>query len=168
MICKECSLHQFRTNIVIGRGSIPAQLLIIGEAPSTSEDAVGKAAVGKAGKLLDIMIKHSIPQGLSITYYVTNCIMCRPCDTHNGPGRQPTKEEILKCSPMVMDIIRKVNPRAVVLSGKISEQIFAKEFPDAFKIQHPTFVLKTGGIFSPYFIQNTLILKEAITYALQN
>ena len=166
--CSECSLHKYRTNIVMGRGSIPAQLLIISEAPGISEDAVGRSAVGRSGKLLDSMVKHSTPYGMEISYYITNCIFCRPCDSLNGPSRQPTKEEILKCSPNLMELIRQVSPRAVVLAGKIAEQIFIKEFPHSYKIQHPSFILKTGGIFSPYFIQNTLILKEAITYALQN
>lgn len=164
MNCTLCSLSKYRTNMVLGRGTMPAPLLIIGEAPGVSEDATGKAFVGRSGKLLDTMLSQ-LPK---VSFYIINCVLCRPCDSVSGPNRQPTKEEILKCNENVMEIIRKVNPKSVVLAGKIAEEVFSKEFPDAFKIQHPAFLLRTGGMFSPYWIQNSLILEEAVNYAIQN
>ena len=47
--------------LVIGRGSIFADLLIIGEAPGAQEDLEGKPYVGKSGKLLnELLIKARI------------------------------------------------------------------------------------------------------------
>ena len=47
--------------LVIGRGSVFADLLIIGEAPGAQEDLEGKPYVGKSGKLLnELLIKVGI------------------------------------------------------------------------------------------------------------
>ena len=42
--------------LVIGRGSIFANLCIIGEAPGAQEDLEGKPFVGKSGKLLNKLL----------------------------------------------------------------------------------------------------------------
>jgi len=42
--------------LVIGRGSVFADLLIIGEAPGEQEDLEGKPYVGKSGKLLNELL----------------------------------------------------------------------------------------------------------------
>lgn len=41
------------TNMVIYRGNPAAKLMIIGEAPGTNEDRLGKPFVGRSGQLLD-------------------------------------------------------------------------------------------------------------------
>ena len=41
--------------LVVGRGSVFANLLIIGEAPGSQEDLEGKPYVGKSGKLLNFL-----------------------------------------------------------------------------------------------------------------
>ena len=47
--------------LVIGRGSVFADLLIIGEAPGAQENFEGKPYVGKSGKLLnELLIKARI------------------------------------------------------------------------------------------------------------
>ena len=43
--------------LVIGRGSVVADLLIIGEAPGAKEDLEGKPYVCKSGKLLNELLK---------------------------------------------------------------------------------------------------------------
>src|SRR4051812_20463801 len=53
--CQSCSLHQTRTQTVLGVGNRTADLLIIGEAPGAQEDLQGEPFVGRAGKLLDAM-----------------------------------------------------------------------------------------------------------------
>ena len=49
--------------LVIGRGSVFADLLIIGEAPGAQDDLEGKPYVGKSGKLLNELL---IKAGLTI------------------------------------------------------------------------------------------------------
>ena len=51
--------------LVIGRGSVFADLLIIGEAPGAQEDLEGKPYVGKSGKLLNELL---IQAGICLLY----------------------------------------------------------------------------------------------------
>ena len=49
--CNKCILHRYRRQVVYGRGCIPADICLIGEAPGQTEDMMGKAFTGKAGIL---------------------------------------------------------------------------------------------------------------------
>ena len=76
--------------LVIGRGSVFADLLIIGEAPGAQEDLEGKPYVGKSGKLLnELLIKAGIDYKEDV--YFCNVIKC--CPPNN---RKPTPREINK------------------------------------------------------------------------
>ena len=51
--CTRCGLCKIRRKIVFGRGVPPADILFIGEAPGKTEDLLGLAFVGLAGRLLN-------------------------------------------------------------------------------------------------------------------
>ena len=55
--CMKCELGTSRKKIVFGSGDKNADLLIVGEAPNEYEDEKGRPFVGKAGKLLDKILK---------------------------------------------------------------------------------------------------------------
>ena len=56
--CTRCVLHkQGRKQIVFGVGNPSAELMFIGEAPGADEDIQGEPFVGRAGQLLNNMIK---------------------------------------------------------------------------------------------------------------
>src|SRR3954470_18907293 len=55
--CTLCSLHKTRTQTVFGVGRRDAELLVIGEAPGADEDAKGEPFVGRAGQLLNAMLR---------------------------------------------------------------------------------------------------------------
>ena len=73
--CKRCGLCNTRREIVFGRGSLPATILFIGEAPSVTDDLLGIPFVGPAGKLLDAAIKR----GCEMMAYegIHNCKYCK-------------------------------------------------------------------------------------------
>jgi len=145
--------------MVPGRGSIPADILFIGEAPGKSENITGEAFTGRSGKLLNQLIKDAAPE-MKLSYYITNIIFCRPCDEKQGDTRQPTSEEVLACYPNLFKKIQEVQPKQIVFIGKVSQECYRKEFPDAVAIQHPAFLLKQGGKASPYYLTNVRILEE--------
>lgn len=60
--CQRCPLAQQRSNIVLARGTVPCDVLFIGEAPGASEDALGLPFVGPAGHLLNQIIERVLPQ----------------------------------------------------------------------------------------------------------
>ncbi len=56
--CTRCVLHkQGRKQIVFGVGNPKAELMFVGEGPGADEDAQGEPFVGRAGQLLNNMIK---------------------------------------------------------------------------------------------------------------
>jgi DNA polymerase len=97
---------------VISRGPADAPLMIIGEAPGADEDLQGAPFVGRAGQLLDRMLKAA---GLLDRAFVTNTVFWRP------PGnRTPTPQEQAACAPFLERAIQLVQPKMLLLVGGAS------------------------------------------------
>ena len=111
--CQQCALHKTRTQTVFARGNPTASLMIIGEAPGFYEDKQGKPFVGKAGQLLDQMLKSI---GLSEeTVYIANVLKCRPPN-----NRDPSPEEVTQCSGYLMHQIELIKPRLMLALGRFA------------------------------------------------
>jgi uracil-DNA glycosylase len=109
--CRRCELSQSRTNAVIGRGNPKAGILVIGEGPGQQEDETGLPFVGRSGQLLD-KILESANLSTEQDVYICNIVKCRP------PGnRTPTPEESAACMPYLLEQIRLVNPKIILLTG---------------------------------------------------
>lgn len=59
--CTRCPAHLHRKHTALVRGSLPCDVLFVGEAPGESEDVLGKPFVGPAGHLFDHIVKRSLP-----------------------------------------------------------------------------------------------------------
>jgi uracil-DNA glycosylase family 4 len=112
--CTRCPLHQQgRKQIVFGVGNPNAELMFIGEAPGADEDQQGEPFVGRAGQLLNNMIKAMGIQREDV--YIANIIKCRP------PGnRTPEREECETCSPFLMRQIAAIKPKVIVALGAVA------------------------------------------------
>jgi len=112
--CTRCRLHQQgRKQIVFGVGNPHADLMFIGEAPGADEDAQGEPFVGRAGQLLNNMIKAMGLRREDV--YIANIIKCRP------PGnRTPERDECETCSPFLMRQIATIKPKAIVALGAVA------------------------------------------------
>lgn len=111
--CTKCGLHKSRQNVVIERGSRNAALMFIGEAPGATEDRMGKAFVGQAGKLLDMALA-----GLGISeddIYICNILKCRPPNNID-----PTREQADMCIGYLNKQIELVSPKAIILLGGVA------------------------------------------------
>jgi uracil-DNA glycosylase family 4 len=108
--CTRCKLHKDRTNIVFGVGNPQADLMFVGEGPGADEDATGEPFVGRAGQLLNNMIKAMGIRREDV--YIANVVKCRP------PGnRQPERDEADTCSPFLMRQIAAIKPKVIVALG---------------------------------------------------
>jgi uracil-DNA glycosylase family 4 len=108
--CTRCKLHKGRTNLVFGVGNPHAELVFVGEGPGADEDTQGEPFVGRAGQLLNNMIKAMGLQREDV--YIANVVKCRP------PGnRTPEPDECETCSPFLMRQIAAIKPRVVVALG---------------------------------------------------
>jgi uracil-DNA glycosylase len=112
--CTRCRLSkQGRKQIVFGVGNPRAELMFIGEAPGADEDLKGEPFVGRAGQLLNNMIKAMGLQREDV--YIANIIKCRP------PGnRTPERDECETCSPFLMRQIATIKPKALVALGAVA------------------------------------------------
>jgi uracil-DNA glycosylase family 4 len=112
--CTRCKLHQQgRKLIVFGVGNPRAELMFVGEGPGADEDAQGEPFVGRAGQLLNNMIKAMGLRREEI--YIANVVKCRP------PGnRTPERDECETCSPFLMRQIAVIKPKVVVALGAVS------------------------------------------------
>ena len=103
--CTRCKLHkQGRKQIVFGVGNPNAELMFVGEGPGADEDAQGEPFVGRAGQLLNNMIKAMGIRREDV--YIANVVKCRP------PGnRTPERDECETCSPFLMRQIAVIKPQ---------------------------------------------------------
>ena len=108
--CKKCALCETRKNIVWGEGNRRAKIVFIGEAPGRDEDIRGKPFVGRAGKVLDDLLKHVEIDRKDV--YITNVVKCRPPE-----NRKPTGEEMEKCMPCLKEELNEIDPELIVLMG---------------------------------------------------
>src|SRR6202167_3996223 len=72
--CTRCKLHKGRTKIVFGVGDPHAELMFVGEGPGADEDAQGEPFVGRAGQLLNNMIKAMGLRREDV--YIANVVKC--------------------------------------------------------------------------------------------
>lgn len=116
--CAKCpDLLPGRHHVVWSRGPTPASVMVIGEAPGYNEDMQGLPFVGRAGQYADRLLHQAgIPPK---QVHFASRIMCRP------PGnRDPEPEEVRNCLPWLIEHIRLVQPRGIVLFGRFALQLF--------------------------------------------
>ncbi len=106
-----CALKTTATNLVFGTGTVPADVMIIGEAPGRDEDRQGEPFVGASGQLLDAMLGFiDLDRGRNV--YISNILPWRP------PGnRQPTGAEIAACLPFMERHIALAAPKVLMFLG---------------------------------------------------
>lgn len=114
--CRACGLCESRTQTVFSDGVPHAPLMIVGEAPGADEDQAGLPFVGRAGQLLDRILK-TIDCSRTTNAYIANVLKCHP------PGnRDPHVGEIEKCSMHLIQQIEANQPRVLLLVGRFSIQ----------------------------------------------
>ncbi|MDE2101518.1 MAG: hypothetical protein KGL39_30010 [Patescibacteria group bacterium] len=118
--CKLCPLYKTTQKVcVMGRGPVPCNIMIVGEAPGLREEEVGKPFQGRAGQLLTQMLEAVDLDRESI--YITNVVKCRP------PGnRRPKSSEINACRSWMTKEIEEVKPRYVLLLGSTALNVMGR------------------------------------------
>jgi len=115
-VCTLCRLHATRTRAVFGEGHPNADLAIVGEAPGRDEDRTGRPFVGRAGKLLDLLLMTAgFPRE---NVYICNVLKSRPPDNRN-----PLPDEMEICASHYLHAqLAAVAPRVIVTVGRFAVQ----------------------------------------------
>jgi DNA polymerase len=101
---------------VLGVGDRQAQWLIVGEAPGAEEDRQGEPFVGRAGQLLDAMLRAiGLARGRNV--YIANILKSRPPN-----NRDPAPAEVAACLPYLERQIELIRPRLILAVGRIAMQ----------------------------------------------
>ncbi len=103
--------------LVFNDGLPDVPIMIIGEAPGVDEEKQGKPFVGRAGKLLNATLGMLGWQRSD--FYVTNIVKYRPQDAMGGT-LTPTPQEIEKFRPAMEKEIEVVDPKLIVVLGRIA------------------------------------------------
>jgi uracil-DNA glycosylase family 4 len=148
--CQRCRLAAGRKTIVFGQGNPHAELVFVGEAPGADEDEQGLPFVGRAGQLLNRLIKFIGMKREEV--YICNVLKCRP-----PQNRTPQPDEIETCSPFLFRQIEAVRPRLVCCLGapavrtllgikegitKIRGRFYDYGNTKAFVAFHPAYILR--------------------------
>lgn len=159
--CTKCELAETRTNVVFGEGNPVTPLVLVGEGPGANEDATGRPFVGRAGALLDQVLREC---GLTRKHiYITNVIKCRACIIEGGVNRNrpPRTSEIAACTPWLEQQLAIIRPLVVLcLGGPAANVIIHRDFrmtqergrffesrfaPYAIAALHPAYILRQDG-----------------------
>lgn len=117
--CQACDLCKTRTQTVFGVGNHHATWLLIGEAPGQNEDLQGEPFVGKAGQLLNEMLRAI---GLDREQvYIANMLKCRPPN-----NRDPQADEVAACNGFLQQQIALLQPKIILAVGRIAAQNLLK------------------------------------------
>lgn len=149
--CTRCPLAACRQihngQVVLGRGTIPAEVCFIGEAPGESEDMLGVPFVGPAGRLLDQIIEQAFAPGQvlgtegpdynSITYAITNLVSCIPRDEEGLKTSAPDDEAVIACKPRLVEFIRMCNPRLIIAVGSLARDWLSPGYKRSLQFHRP-------------------------------
>lgn len=149
--CTACPLHQTRTQTVFGVGDRTAAWMVIGEAPGEQEDLQGEPFVGRAGLLLNEMLRAIGLQRQQV--YIANILKCRP-----PKNRDPQPEEVAACESFLQRQLALIRPKIILAVGRIAAQNLLKTAAPIGKLRgtvhdyqgipmvvtyHPAYLLRT-------------------------
>jgi DNA polymerase len=144
--CRNCPLGSTRTNAAPGEGASQPLVLVIGEGPGAEEDAQGRPFVGRAGQLLDKMLA-SIGLSRNNNCFIANVIKCRPPN-----NRDPYPEETAACAHFLERQINILNPKFILVVGRIAAQTLLKTTEPIGKLRGKVTDLSTGKTVIPLLI----------------
>lgn len=137
--CTRCGLHESRTQTVFGVGNRHADWMVIGEAPGADEDRQGEPFVGRAGQLLNHMLRAV---GLARDdVFIANILKCRP-----PRNRDPKPEEVDSCSGFLERQVKLVRPRLILAVGRIAAQNLLKQDLPVGKLRGAVHAFGPSGI----------------------
>ncbi len=112
--CVRCRLHEARRTVVFGEGAPDAEVVVVGEAPGHEEDRTGRPFVGRAGKMLDLLLMTAgFPRE---TVFICNVLKCRPPN-----NRDPQPDEVATCTASFLHPqLQAIAPRVLIAVGKFA------------------------------------------------
>lgn len=131
-------------NLVFGEGNIDCKVMFIGEAPGANEDRLKRPFVGRAGQLLDTMIRELGWKREEV--YITNIVKRRPPE-----NRDPFPSEIGAYQPYLTRQIEIIKPKLIVTLGRFSMNYFVPEAKMTRAHGHPLLIGAQKQVVFPIY-----------------
>ncbi len=113
--CRKCPLGDTRNQFVFGVGNPAADVVIVGEAPGAEEDKKGEPFVGRAGQLLNDILRAVKFEREDV--FICNILKCRPPN-----NRDPLPSEVEQCEPYLHKQLELLQPKILLALGRIAAQ----------------------------------------------
>jgi DNA polymerase len=101
--------------LVPGEGPANAKMFILGQAPGQKEDAGGRPFIGRAGELLDHLIRLAGMKRESV--YITSVVQFFPPE-----NRLPTKDEVHLCARYLEEQVETIKPGLIIALGNLASE----------------------------------------------
>lgn len=157
--CQGCKLSETRTQVVVGVGNVPNNLMVIGEGPGAKEDETGEPFVGRAGQLLT-KIFESVGIHRPKDLYITNTVKCRPPN-----NRDPEADEIDACNGFLRRQLHLVKPKILVLLGNPSLKTVLGKEHSITKVRGQWFKREVSYMDDPLYIMPLFHPSYLLRYA---
>lgn len=119
--CQKCVLYKEANMPVIGHGSHEADIMFIGEGPGANEDKTGIPFCGRAGDILNELLKSIKVEREDV--YIANIVKHRP-----PKNRDPKPEEISACVPYLDRQIDIIKPKVICPLGRFAAYYIMEKF----------------------------------------
>src|SRR6266496_4388631 len=132
--CRACEVAGYLERANPIRPGLIAQprMMLIGQAPGTVSDRKGYHFAGPAGRFLEIWLEQAgFPEGYFREHvYLTSLTRCFPGKGKSGHGdRPPSRAEIALCSRFLNRELGLIQPKVVLLVGKMAIDAFVGKQP---------------------------------------
>jgi uracil-DNA glycosylase len=134
LACQACELagHLARANPIRPELIDAPRMVLIGQAPGPVTDRKGYHFAGPAGRFLELWLDRAgLPPGYFREHvYLTSLTRCFPGKSPGGNGdRPPSRAEIALCRPFLERELELLQPKVVLLVGKMAIDAFLPKRP---------------------------------------
>jgi uracil-DNA glycosylase len=132
---KKLPLYKISRNIVLDEGNSKAKIMLVGQNPGKEEDRLKKPFVGKSGKFLDKILEENKIKRKNL--YITSVVKLK-----TPKNRKPNRDEIDFFMPYLIEKIKIIKPKIVVLMGEIAWKIPKIKGISYIKTYHPAAAMR--------------------------
>jgi uracil-DNA glycosylase len=135
LVCRKCRLYECANHVVPGEGPVNAQVMFVGQNPGAEEDKIGRPFIGRAGKFLTKTLTEFGIKREDV--FITNIVK------HTSPqNRKPYPDEVEACVPYLIEQIKIIKPKIIVLLGASAKETPRVVGIEYFEIVHPSAAMR--------------------------
>lgn len=145
--CQACKLASSRQRIVSSFGPLPADVLLVTDAPNRTDELFGRPLAGPDAKVFRDLLRESsaIAGKEDPSLHIVSLVMCRA--HKDNVDRPALKAEVLNCMTNIIAVKEACEPKLIVLMGDPAKTYFASEFEDPVCIQPCWLIRKHPGLW---------------------